>query len=696
MKINHLHKHLSISLSALIITSSVLLADNKKESESTTLQSIDIIGEDVAADYLSNEKAHFNRTNIKLEDTAKSIQVFNENFIQDANLQNIEDIIKYSSNTVYTGDSHGRTNQISMRGFSGVPILFDGLKVTNKMAHPEVYNYEAVEVQKGPDSLQYGQSSPGGIVNLVKKKPSKETIANIELEMNDNPSYTPKFDIGGSLNENKSLYFRLVSTMKHDEGYFDNNTNTNSVFIAPSLAYDINDNHTLTFVSEYTKETTPSSFGTYVNSGGKIVAPLDTVISNPDEEFKKTQKIVGFDLNSTFDTWNSNFKYRYIDYVGDNGNVHMPQKYNESTNVVTRAYAYQKQEFQEHALQYTINKEANILNLKNNITLGADYNKAYSKLDMYYDAATAYNLNLSKPSYEQLTSLADHPGARDMSTPKTNVQSWGTFLQDSINITDDLIFSAGVRYSESKPKNGKKTDAITPSFGLVYHVTDQTSIYTNYSESFTPNTQIDISGNILDPETGKGYEIGVKQKLFDDRLNLTAAIFKIEKENIAQLDPADVTNTKYKSSGKQESQGFELDINGAITSNWSMIASYGYTKTKNKDNDNNYLSNIPKHTASIFTTYKLSTFDLPDFYIGAGARYLGSKYADNANRIKLDSATIYNATLGYKKGNWRANISVQNLTDEEYVDGALGSSARGTRVYLGKPRTFLATISYKF
>lgn len=685
-------KNLSIKLCSILLTTTTLFS---QEKGTTLLESI-TISEEKNSNYQGEEKAKLNRNSITKEDTAKSIQTFNEDFIQDASFQNIEDIIEMSSNTVYVGDSHGRTNQISMRGFSGVPILIDSLKVTNKMAHPEVYNFEAVEIQKGPDSLQYGESSPGGIVNLVKKKPTKESLASIEFEATDNPSYSPKLDVAGTLNEDKTLYFRLVSVLKHDEGYTNSNTDTNRIFIAPSLAYDINDNHTLTLVSEFTDETTPSSFGTYVNSKGELVTSPEIFISNPDEEFEKTQKIAGFDLDSSFNTWNSNFKYRYINYIGDNGNVHMPQRYNEITNIVTRAYAYQKQEFQEHALQYTLNKEVDILNFKNNISIGADYNKAYSKLDMFYAPTVPHNLNLSNPVYEHLTNVSDYLNPMNMSTPKTFIESWGTFLQDSINLTDDLILNAGLRYSESKPKNGQKTDATTPSFGLVYHLTPQTSLYTNYSESFTPNSSKDINNKILDPETGKGYELGIKQKLFDDRFDLTTALFKIEKDNVAQLDPNDPTNTKYKASGVQESQGFELDLSGDITSNWSIIGSYGFTATKNKDVNDNDLKNIPKHTANLFTTYKLSALNLPDYYIGAGARYIGSKYADDANNIKLDSATIYNTTVGYKKGHWRANLSVQNLTDEEYVDGTLSSNAAGTRVYVGTPRTILATIAYTF
>ncbi|MCT7552347.1 TonB-dependent siderophore receptor [Aliarcobacter butzleri] len=694
MKNDFSKKNLSIKLCAILLTSSTLFA--QEEQNTTLLETITVNGTS-NSNYQSDEKANLNRTKMSKEDMAKSIQTFNQNFIEDAQLQNIDDVITMSSNTIYTGSSHGRANQISMRGFSGVPILLDGMKITNKIARPEIFAYESIEILKGPDSLQYGESSPGGLVNLVKKKPTKNSLAQVELEANDNPSYSPKIDLGGAINNDKSLYFRLSSLLKYDEGWTNSNTDTNKIFVAPSLAYDINDNNTITFITEYTKEKTPSDFGTYVNDKGKLIAPIKNMISHPDEKFEKTQKIAGFDLDSIFDTWSSNLKYRYIDYEGDNGDVHMPQRYNHLTNTVTMAYAYQKQEFQEHALQETINKEFDLFGKKNNLSIGADYNKAYSKLDMFFDPTQLYNINLSNPVYQHLTNLSDHPTARNMSAKKTSVESWGTFIQDNINLTDDLIFSAGVRYSESKPQNGQRTDATTPSFGLVYHLSSQTSLYTNYSESFTPNSAMDKNGKILDPETGKGYEFGVKQKLFDDKFDLTTAFFKIEKENIALADPnAPAVGGWSISSGKQESQGFEIDLSGDITPNLSVIASYGYVDTKNKDANNKDLRNIPNHTANLFTTYKLTALNLPDYYIGGGAKYIGNKYADDTNTIELDSALIYNATVGYKKGNWRANLSVQNLTDEEYVDGSLISDTRGTRVYVGTPRTILATIGYKF
>lgn len=691
MKKKFQKRNLSISLSAILLTGTSLFAQ-----ESTKLNDVEIIGKAISS-YENEGKVSLNRSGIDINNTAKSIQVFNREVIDDIHLDKIDDIIEMSSNTVYTGSTDGKSDNISMRGFSGVPILFDGIKVTNKLASPEVFNYDEIEIQKGPDSLQYGQSSPGGIVNLNRKKPIKENLAKIEFEIKDNPSFSPKIDLGGSLNKDESLYYRLVSVFEYGEGYTNSNTDTRKIFLAPSLSYDINENNKLTFLAEYTDERTPTNFGTNVNNNGELVAPIKNVTSHPDEEFNKKQKVFGFDFDGNYITWNSNFKYRYTTHERDYGNVYLPLMYNQSTNTVTRFPAEQKQNFSEHALQYTVNKEFSFFGLDNKISLGADYNKAYSESKSRVEM-TPYNIVLSNPSYEQsVNPLNENNTIRDMSSAKTYVKSWGTFFQNNMNLTENLIFNTGLRYSESKPQNGQTSSATTPSLGFIYNLTPDTTLYTNYSESFTPNSSLDRNGKILDPETGKGYELGIKQKLFDDRLNLTAAVFKIEKENIALSDPnAPALSGWSVSSGKQESTGFEIDVIGDINDNLSILASYGYTNTKNKSEEDKELRNIPNHTANIFTKYKLTSFNLPYTYVGVGARYLGSKYADDANTIKLSSEVIYNATLGYKRGKWRANLSIQNLTDEEYVDGSASGNTSDTRVYVGDPRTILASISYSF
>jgi iron complex outermembrane receptor protein len=695
MKFTHINNNISIALSALLLTSSVLFAE-EKNTENLELNSVDIIAQTTSG-YQHDNKMKTSRTNIPLKNTAKSIQVFNEKIIQDAQIQNIQDVITLSSNTVYTGHTDGKSTNISIRGFSSVPILTDGLRTTYTVSDPEIFNYQAIEVQKGPDSLQYGKSSPGGIVNLVRKKPSREDIATIALEISDKSSFNPKIDLGGSLNNEETLYYRLISVFEYDEGFTNSNTNTKKIFIAPSISYDINDNHTLTFFSEYTDETTPTNFGSNVNSHGDIVASRETITSHPDEKFKKTQKIFGVELNSDFDTFNSNFKYQYNNYTRDYGDVYLPLSFDKTTNSVTRYPATQLSSSEEHSFQYTLNKELDLLGYKNNLTFGVDYNRVYVGGDSVIDFAGASILNLSNPVYEDgFTLPADYIMMIDMSSKRTYLESSGMFIQDNIHLNEKLILNAGLRYSQSKPEKSEKANALTPSLGLVYHISPKTTLYTSYSESFTPNTNKDSSGQVIDPETGKGFDIGIKQKLFNNNFDLTTSLFKIKKTNIAQKDPSDLTNTYYVASGEQTSEGFEIDLKGNITPEFSLVASYGYTDTKDKNNKDNALRNIPKHTANIFSTYNLAKLDLPNMHIGGGAKYIGSRYGDTDNTIEFDSEIIYNATIGYQKNNWKFNLSIQNITDVVYVNGSASGKTSDTRVYLGDPRTAIATLSYTF
>jgi len=665
-------------------------------NETTRLDEINITTTKNSDTYKSNDKVNLNRTTISKEDSAKSIQIFNQAFIEDAKASNIDDIIKMSSNTVYAGDLGGIRTNITIRGFSEVPILFDGIRYTNPMAHPEIFNLEAIEVLKGPDSLQYGKSSAGGIVNLVTKKPTKRSLAQIQLETTDNPSYKSKLDIGGSLNQNKSLYFRLTSVLEYDEDYINSNTKKKNIFIAPSLAYDINDNNTITFISEYTNDQAPSKFGTIMNSRGKFIIPIKNSTSHPDEKIKSEQKVVGFDLNSTYDTWNQDFKYRHFNNIFDAGIVYLPMVYIENTNTIRRFIAQERAETYEHALQYTLNEEFKLFGKKNILSVGADYNKSYSKTHTSM-INTPFDINATNPIYGTIPNSLDDLGFPiiDISAPKSYIETYGVFLQENLYLSNELIFSTGIRYSKSNPQRGQKSDATTPSFGLVYHHSSEITLFSNYSQSFNPNNQLDINGKVLKPQIGEGYEIGVKQNLFDNSFDLTASIFKINKNNIAKPDPNDMSGTRYKASGKQESHGFEFDLSGKLTQNLQLIASYGYTNTKNKMLNDNDLRFTPHHTANLFTTYQLASLNLSNYYVSTGARYLGTRYLDDTNSIKLNSVITYNATIGYKKKNWKTSFNIQNLTNEKYADGSYTGTSLA-RIYVGAPRIFLASVSYTF
>lgn len=693
MKRNIFKNKLSISLCFALLGSLSLQAQETTQLGEVTVR------EKAVSKYQGSSKVSINRNKLSKEDSAKAIQTFNEKLIQEAKAQNISDIISLASNTFYIGSVDGKTTSISMRGFSGVPLLYDGQKVSNQIANPEIFAMEGVEVSKGGDALYYGSTSAGGMVNLLKKKATKENKAYLELEVNDNPAFSPKLDIGGALSKDKKLYYRLVSVFKNDKGFANFNKDARRIFLAPSLAYDISDNNTLSFIAEYTKEKTPSDFGGMVDNNGKLITSYKKTMSHPDEQFEKAQKIIGLDFDGTYDDWNQNFKYRFITHKRDYGDVYLPLFFVEESNSIVRFPSKQRQEFKEHSFQYTLNKEFKAFNLENNFSLGADFNRVYSRT-IAGNIRAPHLINLSNIVYEEALITPPNITYPDL----LYTDSYGVFIQNNINLTDNLVFNAGLRYTKTKAQQDPKTPLIkaenskatTPSFGLIYHLNPQTRLFANYSETFNPNDifRKDKNGALLKAEEAKAYEFGIKHKM--NNLDLSASLFRIQKENVASVDPDSLSLPRqyYEASGKQESQGLEFDLALALNEDWSLMASYGYIKTKDKSKNNKELKNTPRHNVNLFTTYSLSALNLPDFYIGAKVKYLGDKFADEENKKKISSATLFDATIGYQKGKFNANISVQNIANKEYV---LGNFHNGLNlVHTSAPRAIIASIGYKF
>lgn len=694
-------KHLSAILCSLLLSNISLFAQEKDDT--TKLESITV---EAKSDYTK-----LNRNNINIGDTPKSIQVFNEALIKDLQPQSIEEIITMSSNVVSFGDNNGRENEFAIRGFMDLPILRDGVSVDNAIANPEVYNLESIEVLKGPDSLQFGEGGAGGLINLVTKKPDrKDFFGEVVLEANSESKKGVKFDVGGSLNEDGSARFRLVSAYSKQSDYKNYNVDIDSIFVAPSLAYDINDSHTITFITEYLKRKEPVDYGSIISSDGELEGTYDSILNHPDDDMTSSQKTFGFDLNSSFSSWDSLFKYRYVNYIMDIGDTYTPASYNSSTDTINRMYSYMEQENKEHILQYTANKDFDIADMLHQVTVGIDYRKFKQKADnkYYFDRFDSnygyHSVDFSDQIFESsMNTASDYSSLIAFGGTGVNMNRYGAFIQDSIDVSDDLILNLGVRHDRNDIKqyvnnHSYRKKATTPSLGAVYKLNEDISFFVNYSQSFNMQEvrYTDSNGDLLDPAEGIGYELGLKQKLFDGKMNLSASIFKIDKKNMPVYESS---TRSYTATSTQNSKGLEVDINGQITPDWSVVASYGYTKT-NAD----YISSVayydknivgvPKHSANIFTTYYVNE----NVYLSGNVRYIGERYVDYSNATKVDSSTILNASVGYKTNKWKFILGLKNITDEEYFEavGARGLGSLHRNNFLGAPRTLTATLSYSF
>jgi catecholate siderophore receptor len=294
--------------------------------------------------------------------------------------------------------------------------------------------------------------------------------------------------------------------------------------------------------------------------------------------------------------------------------------------------------------------------------------------------------------------------SRNYAGTDTQANTYALYVFDTLELNEQWLVNMGLRYDHfdtdyksynaagtTTSKGDDTSEFVTGQFGVVYKPAENGSIYASYATSATPpgNTlgegqegnplggTADRSGNLLssdmEPETTKNYEIGTKWDLLNDRLSLTADIFRTEKENAR----VQVDTTSYENAGKTRVQGIELSASGKITDKWQVFAGYAFMDSEQVDggplgkaNDGNELPNTPKNSASLWTTYQVT----PKLTIGGGAFYVDDVYGSVANTTMVDSYVRYDAMAAYKlTKNVDLQLNVQNLTNETYYDKAFST-----------------------
>ncbi|MEO1078616.1 MAG: TonB-dependent receptor [Pseudomonadota bacterium] len=654
--------------------------------DESMIEEVTVIGAKVS-DYFNDGSASVLRSSVPTDELSRSIQIFNAEFIEDFQPIDIGDIATFASNVSYTGNTNGRGFAFNIRGFDA-PLLNDGLLNTFGDAGFETYNLDRMEVLKGPDSLQYGRSNAGGMINLVRKLPKKEAHAQIGARATTLPGYRAMADVGAAITHDSSLRYRLVGVYSNEDSVADYRNAFERRFFAPSLAYDFDANHSLSAWAEYLDESYPLEANNPIGANGEILIAQERITAHPDNSGEKDHLKFGLELNSRFGDWTTNLRYIQNDFENNLQPFVINFPFFVDTNTVGRVISEQVYEGDEFLAAFTVNGDFDIAGLRNRLTIGVDYTES----DAGFGQGIFFPIT-PMDVFDTDFDYGDLPAPTNPSANTIETTQAGVVVQDHISLTGRLVLSVGVRFDEYEAADADQFDAVSPQLGIVYDITDDFSAYANYSESFTPNTAFDRNGQLLDPETGEGYELGLRYSP-SPKFSVSAALFDVEKTNVAQPDPLDPFNFSI-ASGVQTSRGVEIDIAGNITDNWSIVASYGYTDTEDKaNNPGNSLLNAPEHTASLFTTHSLAGLGFSNFIIGGGLRHIGRMFVvDPANSISIPSVTVFDANITYQAGPWTAILTVQNLTDEEYLESALFTSAITN---FGAPRNAFLSVLYDF
>jgi iron complex outermembrane recepter protein len=643
------------------------------------------------------------KTDTPLRDVPQSIQVIPERILKDQQVQNLNDAVQNVSGVQQDDTFGGQIDRISIRGFQTDVFLQDGVR-QGQSSNRELDNLERIEVLKGPASVLYGNFEPGGVVNLVTKKPLSDPFYEAELSIGSYAFLRPSIDLSGPITADKSVLYRFNAAYEFNDGFRDFQTNTSRVFAAPTLSWKIDKKTDLTLEFSYLNDLRPFDEGTVAIGNGVANLPRDLVLSDANnrrtvEEFK-----VGYQFEHRFsDRWKLRNSFRYLS--SDTFDFRLGHWFIEDDGTFERKFLSNKDSYLSYALNTDVTGTFKTGSVEHTLLIGLDLNRettrgAQRRLPgnpgFFTNIFTGVSDPLPAVSVGDLTAFG-----RRGSTEQNRL---GLYVQDQIKILDNLKLLVGGRFdlydrtSIDRRSNTTTEDSgqrFSPRVGIVYQPIEPISLYASFSQSFNPDlfsTQAD--GSPLEPSVGTQYEVGVKGEFLNKKLSATLAAYRINKTNIATTDP---NNPDFSIAvGEARSQGIELDIVGEPIKGWNIIATYAYTDAEiTKDNFftvGNRLANVPRHSASLWSTYEIQKGPAKSFGFGFGLLYVGDRFGDTDNSFTLPGYLRTDAALFYRRDKFRIGLNFQNLFDVDYFK----SAAFRESVYIGDPFTMIGSISIEF
>lgn len=647
-------------------------------------------------------------TNMPMLDIPQVVNTVSDKVLADQHATTLDEALYNVSNVVQTNTLGGTQDAFVRRGFGANR---DGSIMTNglRTVLPRSFNAatERVEVLKGPASTLYGILDPGGLINVVTKRPEKIFGGSISATSSSFGGGTGQVDVTGPI-EGTRLAYRLTGEYQ-DEDYWRNFGNERSTFIAPSLTW-FGDDATVSVLYSHRDYKTPFDRGTIFDLNTKKAVDVDRK-TRFDEPFNVTdgqsdlaQLNAEYRLNSQ---WTAKFDYSYSQdkYTDNQARV---MAYDSKTGTLTRRVdATQGSTQRMHSTRADLQGNVDIAGFYNEILTGVSYeNYDLLRTDMMR-CKNVKGFNIYNPVYGKLDECTTVSAADSDQTLKQ--ESYSAYAQDALYLTDKWIAVAGLRYQYYTQYAGKgrpfnvntdsRDEQWTPKLGLVYKLTPAVSLFANYSQTFMPQSSIASYIGDLPPETSNAYEVGAKFDLFDG-ITANIALFDIHKRNVLYTESIG-GETIAKTAGRVRSQGVEVDLAGSLTENTNIIASYGYTDAKvleDPDYAGKPLPNVPRHTGSLFLTYDIhNAFAGNTLTLGGGGHGVSRRSATNGADYYLPGYFVADAFAAYKmklQYPVTLQVNVKNLFDKTYYTSSIATNNLGNQI--GDPREVQFTVKMEF
>ena len=653
------------------------------------------------------------RTSTPLIDTPATVNVVTQQVISDRAPDSLADALATVPGVRMGNTLGGTLDAIVKRGFGDNrdnSILRDGMQsVQPRNFTPTT---ERIEVLKGPSSTLYGIQDPGGIINVVTKKPLLEAMRSVSGYTSSYGGGGAQMDLTGPIGTS-GLAYRFIADHQRTD-YWRNFGRVRQDTIAPSLAWYGRDTD-VTLQYEHMNYSVPIDRGTIIDprTGNPVLVP-------------KTER---FDENYNQSAGRSDAVNLRVNHkIGPDWTIHAGYGWNRTyyndwqarvlsanyvTGVLTRRTDSTQNGVQStHNLSLSADGKVNIFGFQNDILVGVDYMRNYRVLADLYRSGSSSTFNMFSPVYGLLPQTSKLTASDSDQTDK--LIDRGAFIQDAVHLTDRFIVSGGFRYDSFQELTGKGRPFITgstqsdskvvPHAGILYKFSPIWSAYGSYAQSFRPNTSIAAPIGTLPPEEGMAYEIGTK--LVTQSISGTLALFDIRKKNVQTTQTIDGVNYT-RNAGRARSRGLELDVNGQLTDKWNVLVSYALTEARYKDDPllaGNPLPNTPKHAAAFYLTRDFGNIGAGPISgrlrAGGGVRVFSSlPVGDGTGKVYhlpygrvFDAFMSWNSRIYGQDIDWQLNL--KNIFNTTYYTG---SCCSGTPfINIGESRQAMLTARLNF
>lgn len=660
--------------------------------------------------YVATRSSTATKTDTRLIENPQSVSVITADEIIDRKVETLDQALRYTAGVTPNMKPWAVDEFSMLRGFElgTAGIFMDGLLTTGRAysAPIEPYGLERLEVLRGPASVLYGQSPPGGMINAVSKRPSSQAIREIGVEYGSYDRKQLKADIGGALDNTGEWTYRVTMLARNSGTRLDFDKD-DRLYLAPTLTWRPNADTKLTLMGQYQKDDQSYAWPNQLQNPGALGQPDPSVnLGGKDNRWERENRMLGYEFEHRFnETWTLQQNLRYSEFDRDETNV-FPRSLQADGRNVVRLFYPRSSAWKGLQVDTRLQSKFKTGDISHNALVGVDYSKSRTT-DRFPNQITAMsNLDLFNPVY------GNHQAIDPSATPRTELypsEKTGLYVQDQLKL-GRWVVTGGLRNDHSKTSNttvlpaaGTRTLSYeqtarktTGRLGAVYLFESGWAPYVSYSTSFSPEIGRDVTGQLLKPSTGRQMEAGVRYQPENAKLVYTASVFNLVRKNVttaSEQDPDEVVQT-----GEVRSRGLELEAKADITRNLSIVAQYTYLDSEIKQSNFGDRglpqSGAVKHSASVWSKYGFNISDSVRAFSALGVRYYSSarSYQDYSNdNITNPSYTLLDAAFGFDQGPWRFSFNISNLLDKQLL-----MDCDGTFCYRNAERTFNVSSSYRF